>query len=135
MLLAVFVAVERRVEHPLLPLRILTNRTRATAFVTMMIVPAAMFAMFYFLSQFVQNVMGYSPLHTGFAFLPFSFGIVFGATIASKLATRVDPRFVAGTGTALAGVALLMFSRLSVDDSPDRDPAGRRRTAGTSAAR
>jgi EmrB/QacA subfamily drug resistance transporter len=116
-LLAVFIAIERRVEHPLLPLRILTNRTRATAFVAMMIVPAAMFAMFYFLSQFVQNVMGYSPLNTGFAFLPFSFGIVFGATLASKLATKVDPRWVAGTGTALAGVALLMFSRLSVDDS------------------
>ncbi|MBO9520055.1 MAG: MFS transporter [Nocardioidaceae bacterium] len=117
-LLTIFVAIERRVEHPLLPLRILLNRTRATAFVAMMIVPAAMFAMFYFLSQFVQNVMGYSPLHTGFAFLPFSVGIVFGATLASKLATKVDPRWVAGTGTALAGVALLMFSRLSVDDSP-----------------
>jgi EmrB/QacA subfamily drug resistance transporter len=117
-LLALFVAIERRVEHPLLPLRILTNRTRATAFVSMMIVPAAMFAMFYFLSQFVQNVMGYSPLDTGFAFLPFSVGIVAGASIASKLSGRIDPRFVAGTGTALAGVALRMFSRLSVDSSP-----------------
>jgi EmrB/QacA subfamily drug resistance transporter len=119
-LLALFVAIERRVQHPLLPLRILTNRTRATAFVSMMIVPAAMFSMFYFLSQFVQNVMGYSPLHTGFAFLPFSVGIVFGAAVSTKLATRIDPRFVAGTGTALAGVALLMFSRLTIDDSPAR---------------
>ena len=117
-LLALFVVIERRVEHPLLPLRILTNRTRATAFVSMMIVPAAMFSMFYFLSQFVQNVMGYSPLQTGFAFLPFSVGIVAGATIASKLSSKVDPRFVAGTGTALAGVALLMFSRLDINDSP-----------------
>jgi EmrB/QacA subfamily drug resistance transporter len=116
-LLAIFVAIEKRVAHPLLPLRILTNRTRATAFITMMIVPAAMFSMFYFLSQFVQNVMGYSPLNTGFAFLPFSFGIVIGATLAAKLATSVDPRWIAGIGTALAGVALLMFSRLSVDDS------------------
>jgi EmrB/QacA subfamily drug resistance transporter len=117
-LLAVFIAVERRVQHPLLPLRILTNRTRVTAFVAMMLVPAAMFAMFYFLSQFVQNAVGYSPLETGFAFLPFSVGIVSGATIASRLSSKIDPRFVAGTGTALAGVALLMFSRLSVDDSP-----------------
>jgi EmrB/QacA subfamily drug resistance transporter len=119
-LLSAFIAIERRVQHPLLPLRILTNKTRATAFVAMMIVPAAMFAMFYFLSQFVQNVMGYSPLNTGFAFLPFSFGIVIGATLASKLATKIDPRWVAGTGTAMAGVALLMFSRLSVDESPAR---------------
>jgi EmrB/QacA subfamily drug resistance transporter len=117
-LLALFIAVERRVKHPLLPLRILTNRTRATAFIAMMIVPAAMFSMFYFLSQFVQNVMGYSPLNTGFAFLPFSVGIVVGATLASNLSSKIDPRFVAGTGTALAGLSLLMFSRLNIDDSP-----------------
>jgi EmrB/QacA subfamily drug resistance transporter len=116
-LLALFIAIERRVEHPLLPLRILTNKTRATAFISMMIVPAAMFSMFYFLSQFVQNVMGYSPLNTGFAFLPFSVGIVAGATIASNMSSKVDPRWVAGIGTAIAGVALLMFSRLSIDDS------------------
>jgi EmrB/QacA subfamily drug resistance transporter len=116
-LLTAFVMIERRVAHPLLPLRILTNRTRATAFVTMMLVPAAMFSMFYFLSQFVQNVMGYSPLQTGFAFLPFSVGIVAGAAVASKLSSKIDPRFVAGTGTALAGLSLLMFSRLNIDDS------------------
>lgn len=117
-LLAVFVLIERRVAHPLLPLRILTHRTRATAFITMMIVPAAMFAMFYFLSLFVQNVMGYSPLRTGIAFLPFSVGIVVAATIASRLMSRVDPRWIAGVGTLLGGVALFMFSRLSIDDSP-----------------
>lgn len=117
-LLAVFVAVERRAVHPLLPFRILLNRTRATAFATMMIVPAAMFAMFYFLSQFVQNVMGYSSLHTGVAFLPFSVGIVVAATVSSKLIAWVDPRYIAGVGTAMAGLALLGFSRLSVDASP-----------------
>ncbi len=117
LLLAAFVAIERRVAHPLLPFRILLSRTRATAFITMMIVPAAMFAMFYFLSQFVQNVMGYSPLHTGVAFLPFSLGIVIAATVSSKLMDKVDPRWIAGIGTAMAGFALLGFSRLSVDSS------------------
>lgn len=117
LLMVAFVAIERRVEHPLLPFRILLSRTRATAFITMMIVPAAMFAMFYFLSQFVQNVMGYSPLHTGVAFLPFSFGIVIAATVSSKLMAMVDPRWIAGIGTAMAGVALYGFSRLSVDSS------------------
>jgi EmrB/QacA subfamily drug resistance transporter len=116
-LLGVFIIVERSVEHPLLPFRILANRTRGVAFVTMMFVPAAMFAMFYFLSQVVQDVMGYTPLHTGVAFLPFSFGLVLAATAASRLMNRVDPRFIAGTGTALAGLALLLFSRISVDDS------------------
>ena len=116
-LLALFVVIERRVEHPLLPFRILASRTRATAFLTMMIVPAAMFAMFFFLSLFVQNVMGYSPIQTGVAFLPFCFGMVFSATLSSKLMSLVDPRFIAGFGTILAGLALFMFSRLSVDDS------------------
>ena len=116
-LLALFVTVERRVRNPLLPLRILAHRTRATAFVAMMIVPAAMFAMFFFLSQFIQNVMGYSPLQAGLAFLPFPFAMVFGATISSKLMNRLDPRFLAGTGTILAGIALLNFHRLSVDTS------------------
>ena len=93
-LLAFFVFMERRIEHPLLPFRILASRTRGTAFVAMMIVPAAMFAMFFFLSLFVQNVMGYSPLRTGVAFLPFSFGIVFGATLSSKLMVEDRPALV-----------------------------------------
>jgi EmrB/QacA subfamily drug resistance transporter len=117
LLLLAFVVIERRVEHPLLPFRILTNRTRATSFIVMMLVPAAMFAMFYFLSQFVQNVMGFSPLATGVAFLPFSVGIVVAATISSKLITFVDPRWLAGIGTAMAGAALFGFSRLPYDDS------------------
>lgn len=116
-LLAGFVTIERKVANPLLPLRILANRTRATAFIAMMIVPAAMFAMFFFLSQFVQNVMGYTPLEAGLAFLPFPFAMVFGATISSKLMSKLDPRYLAGTGTLLAGVALLNFHRLSVDAS------------------
>lgn len=116
-LLAAFVAIERTVTHPLLPLRILANRTRATAFVAMMIVPAAMFAMFFFLSQFLQDVMGYTPLHAGLAFLPFPFAMVFGATISSKLMNKIDPRFLAGSGTILAGIALLAFHRLTVDAS------------------
>jgi hypothetical protein len=77
-----------------------------------------MFAMFFFLSLFVQNVLGYSPLHTGFAFLPFTVGIVMGATLSSKLVASIDPRFIAGVGTILAGIALYGFSRISVDDSP-----------------
>jgi EmrB/QacA subfamily drug resistance transporter len=115
-LLATFVVVERRVAHPLLPFRILASRTRATSFVVMMLVPAAMFSMFYFLSLFVQNVMGFSPLRTGVAFLPFSAGIVLAATVASKLMERVDPRWLAGIGTAMAGAALFGFSRIPYDD-------------------
>jgi EmrB/QacA subfamily drug resistance transporter len=117
MLLVLFFLVEFRVEHPLLPFRIFMNRTRAASFVAMMLLPAAMFSMFFFLSLFIQNVMGYSPLKAGFAFLPFSIGIIISATIVSNLVNRIDPRFIAGVGTLMASAALYGFSRLSVPDS------------------
>ena len=117
-LLAAFAVIESRVSHPLLPIRIFQNRTRAASFVVMMLVPAAMFSMFFFLSLFIQNLVGYSPLRTGFAFLPFSVGIVIGAGLSSNLVSRIDPRYIAGIGTLLAGIALFGFSRLSIDDSP-----------------
>jgi EmrB/QacA subfamily drug resistance transporter len=116
-LLAAFAFVESRVKHPLLPVRVFANRTRATSFLVMMVVPAAMFSMFYFLSLFIQLVMGYTPLHAGFAFLPFSFGIVIGAAVSSNLVNRIDARYIAGVGTLMAAVALVGFSRISVPDS------------------
>lgn len=114
-LLATFIVIETRVSDPLMPIRIFANRTRAASFVAMMMVPAAMFAMFFFLSLYVQNVGGWEPLHTGFAFLPFSVGMIAGATLSSKLVSHVDPRFIAGTGTILAAIALFGFSRLPSD--------------------
>jgi EmrB/QacA subfamily drug resistance transporter len=114
-LLAVFLVIEARTEQPLMPFHILANRTRGVSFAVMMIIPAAMFAMFYFLSQTVQGPMGYTPLKAGFAFLPFSFGIVVSAQLASALLTRVNPRYIAGTGTLLAAIAVFGFSRINVD--------------------
>jgi len=116
-LLAVFVLVERRQEHPLLPFRVLASPSRAASFGAMFLMPAAMFAMFFFLSLFVQNVMGYSPLKAGFAFLPFCFGMVLAAGLSTNLVGKVDPRMIAGVGTLIASFSLFMFSRISVDDS------------------
>jgi EmrB/QacA subfamily drug resistance transporter len=116
-LLVGFMVIESTVREPLLPLRILADRTRGVSFLVMMLVPAAMFAMFYFLSIVVQNGMGYSSLKTGFAFLPFSLGIVVSAGIASSLVARVDPRWLAGVGTLLAGIGLFGFSRLPYSDN------------------
>ncbi|MEO9324835.1 MFS transporter [Nocardioides sp. C4-1] len=116
-MLVVFAVVESRVSHPLLPVRVFANRTRATSFLVMALVPAAMFAMFYFLSLFIQLVVGYEPLHTGFAFLPFSVGIVIGAGLSSNLVNRIDPRYIAGIGTLMAAAALVGFAQLSVPSS------------------
>ncbi|GAB7004597.1 MFS transporter [Nocardioides sp. AN3] len=114
-LLGVFALIETRVEHPLLPFRIFASRTRASSFVAMMLLPAAMFAMFFYLSQYIQLVKGYTPLHTGVAFLPFCVGMVFAAGLASNLVNRIDPRYLAGIGTLLAAIALFGFSRIPSD--------------------
>jgi EmrB/QacA subfamily drug resistance transporter len=125
LLLVTFLLLERRVEHPLLPVRVFSNRTRAASFVAMFFAPAAMFAMFYYLSQYIQTVMGYSPLRAGVAFLPFCFGLVAAAGISSSLINRFDPRYLAGMGTLLAAAALFGFSRLPYDTSfPVSDVTG-----------
>jgi EmrB/QacA subfamily drug resistance transporter len=115
--LALFLFIESRVEHPLLPSRVFLNRTRAASFGAMFLAPAAMFAMFFYLSQYIQNVMGYSSLEAGVAFLPFCFGLVFAAGLASNLINRFDPRYLAGAGTLLAAAGLFLFSRLPYDTS------------------
>lgn len=114
-LLVLFGVIESRTPHPLLPFRVFLHRTRAASFVAMFLAPAAMFAMFFFLSQYIQNVMGYTPLRAGVAFLPFSVGIVFAAGLASNLINRVDPRYLAGVGTLMSAGALFGFSRLPYD--------------------
>lgn len=114
-LLVTFAVVESRIAHPLLPFRIFARRTRAVSFAAMMLMPAAMFAMFFYLSLYTQNVMGYSPLRTGFAFLPFSAGIVVAAMIASNLVRRVAPRWLSGVGTLMVAIALFGMSRIPYD--------------------
>ena len=116
-LLAVFVLVERRSAHALLPIRILADRTRGISLIVMLIVGAGMFAMFYFLGLYIQQVLGYSPLKSGFAFLPFSAGIVAAAGLASTLAAKVDPRWISGPGALLGAVGMWGFTHLSVDST------------------
>ncbi len=116
-LLVVFLLTERRVKHPLLPVRVFMNRTRAASFVAMFFAPAAMFAMFFYLSQYIQTVMGFSPIRAGVAFLPFCFGLVAAAGISSSLVNRIDPKYLAGIGTLMAAGALWGFSRLPYDTS------------------
>jgi EmrB/QacA subfamily drug resistance transporter len=118
-LLVAFVLIERVTKDPLMPFRILADRTRGVSFAVMMIFPAAMFAMFYFLSRLVQEGMGWSALKTGFAFMPFTVGIVVSAGIASSLASRVDPRYIAGTGSLLAVVGLWGFSQIPYSTDVD----------------
>lgn len=116
-LLVAFVVIETRVAHPLLPMRILTDRTRGVSYFVMLIVGAAMFAMFYFLGIYIQNVLGYSAFETGLAFLPFSVGIVAAAQLASVLVARVDPRWISGAGAGFAAIGMGGFSFLDADST------------------
>ena len=116
-LIAAFLVIESRSSHALMPFRVLANRTRATTYVAMLAIGSALFSMFYFLGLYIQTVLGYSSIRAGVAFLPFSVGIVVAAQIASALVSRVDPRWIAGTGAALGGIGMLWMSRLTVDSS------------------
>jgi EmrB/QacA subfamily drug resistance transporter len=113
-LLVAFVVVEARTPQPLMPLRLFRDRTRVGTYVVMLIVGAAVFAMFFFLTQFVQEVLGFSPLKAGFAFLPVSAVIVVMAQVASRLVTKLAPRNLIASGTLLAGGGLWLLSHLSV---------------------
>jgi EmrB/QacA subfamily drug resistance transporter len=116
-LIGAFLAIESRSRHALMPFRILADRTRAVSFLVMLIVGAAMFAMFYFLGLYIQQVLGYSSLKAGFSFLPFSVGIVVAAQLASALVSRVDPRWISGAGGVLAAGGMLGMSTLKVDST------------------
>jgi EmrB/QacA subfamily drug resistance transporter len=116
-LIGIFLAIEARSRHALMPFRILANRTRGVSFFVMLIVGAAMFSMFYFLGIFVQSIMGYSALKTGISFLPFSVGIVVAAQVASTLVARIDPRWIAGSGGVLVSAGMFGFSRLEIDST------------------
>ncbi|MGH3498079.1 MAG: MFS transporter [Nocardioidaceae bacterium] len=115
-LVLIFLAIESRSPHALLPLRILADRTRAVSFFVMLVVGAAMFSMFYFIGLYIQNYLGYSSLKTGFAFLPFSIGVVVAAQVASTLMSRVDPRWISGVGAVFMSLGMVIFH--FVDHTP-----------------
>jgi EmrB/QacA subfamily drug resistance transporter len=116
-LLAGFVAIEVRSSHPLLPLRVVTERNRGGSFVTSLLVGTGLFGMFLFLTYYLQGTLHYSALKTGFAYLPFSLGVVIAATLASNLLPRFGPRWVMATGLAMAGAGLVLFTQLGLHSS------------------
>ena len=112
-MLAVFVVIETRTSHPLLPLRILLNRNRGGAYLAAFFVGMGLFAMFLFLTYFFQAVLGYTPLQSGLLFLPFSAGIVVSAGLASQLLPRFGPRWVTTVGFVLAVTGMLLLTRMT----------------------
>ena len=113
-LLGAFVAIELRAPHPLLPMRVVLEKRRGGSLLASLLVGCAMLGTFLFLTYFLQGTLGYSALKTGFAFLPFSAGIIVGAGTASRILPRSGPRALMVTGLSMATLGLLWFSRLGV---------------------
>ena len=116
-LLVAFVILELRSEHPLLPLRVVVDRNRGGSYLTSFLAGLALFGMFLFLTFYLQGTLQYSALKSGFAFLPFSVGIVISATVAAQLLPRFGPRILMVTGMAMATVGLVLFTGIGVHSS------------------
>jgi predicted MFS family arabinose efflux permease len=117
-LVGVFIAQERRVEEPILPLRLLTHRTRTSANASRALLYAGFYGLFYFMAQFLQDVQGYSPLATGLAFLPMPISVFLSSQLTSRvLLRRLPQKTVMALGTALALVGLLLATLVNAGTS------------------
>ncbi|MEV6370623.1 MFS transporter [Micromonospora musae] len=115
-LLIGFVLRQARTDHPMLPLRVLTDRNRAGSFATAVLACAGMFGMLLFLTYYLQVNLGYSPIEAGLAFLPFTAGIILMALAMPALLPRTGPKPLMVTGMALATVG--MFLLTTINGSP-----------------
>ncbi|MDN3260932.1 MFS transporter [Streptomyces sp. CSDS2] len=117
-LLLAFVLVEAKVKAPLLPLRVVTDRNRGGIYLSLGLAIIGMFGLFLFLTYYLQIVKGYSPVKTGFAFLPMVVGMITGSTqIGTRLMTRLPARLLMGPGFLVAGVGMLLLTQLEIDSS------------------
>jgi EmrB/QacA subfamily drug resistance transporter len=120
-LLVVFVAVEQRSRAPLIRLGIFRLRSLTGSNGAMLVVAAGLFAMFYFASLYLQQILHYKPLKAGFAFVPFTLGIIVGAGLSQALIRRLGVRVVTYVGIALGVAGLLYFARLPTHGTYARD--------------
>jgi EmrB/QacA subfamily drug resistance transporter len=117
-LLAVFVVVESRAAHPLLPLRVIADRTRGGSFLALGLSAISLFGVFLFLTFYLQQTKGYSPIRTGLAFLPFTVAIVLTATSVNVvLLRRIGPRPLLTLGMLLGAAAMVWLAQLTPTSS------------------
>ena len=117
-LLAVFVLRESRTANPLLPLRILANRNRGGAYITVALAIAGMFGAFLFLTYYLQVVFRFTPLQAGLAFLPMTIASQAGSwLIASRLMPYLPPRALMAPGAAVAAAGMALLTQLHTDSA------------------
>jgi EmrB/QacA subfamily drug resistance transporter len=123
-LIALFVLIESRARSPLMPLRILRNRSVASADAVGLLVGAALLAMFFFLSLYLQQVLHYSALHTGVSYLPLAVGIIVAAGLASGLTSRIGAKPVLIAGLVAIAIGMVWFSNVHSDGTYSSDVLG-----------
>ncbi|MEI8065943.1 MAG: MFS transporter [Actinomycetes bacterium] len=116
-LLIAFILIQTQVKNPLMPLRVLNERNRGGSYLATLLVGTGLFAMFLFLSIYMQSFLHYSSLRSGFAFLPFSMGVILFAGVAAQLLPKVGPRPLMVTGLVGASAGLLLLSRITPTSS------------------
>src|SRR5262245_30313561 len=118
LLVALFVWLEVHVDPPLLPMRVVLDRDRGGSYLAIGISGAGMFGVFLFLTYYLQQTLGFTPIQTGLAFLPMSAAIIATATTATtKLVPRTGPKPLVATGMTLATIAMVLFAQLEIDSS------------------
>src|SRR3954464_10330482 len=105
-LIAAFIAIERRSQAPLMPFRIFRSRTLTGANIVGLLVGASLFSMFFFITLYMQQVLGYSAIHAGLSYVPLALGIIIASGIASVLVTRIGFKPVLAAGMVMIAVAL-----------------------------
>jgi EmrB/QacA subfamily drug resistance transporter len=121
-LLAAFTYLQTQVAHPLLPLRVVLNRTRGGSLLAMLFAGAGLFGVFLFLTYYLQDTLGFSPVQTGLAFLPMVAALATTAQFANRsLLPRFGPKPLVPTGLLMAALSLLMLHRLGLHSSYPAD--------------
>jgi EmrB/QacA subfamily drug resistance transporter len=113
-LIGAFVAIELRSRAPLVPFRIFRLRTLTGANVVGILLGASLFSMFFFISLYMQQVLGYSPIHAGLSYLPLAVTIIVAAGLGGQLVTRFGFKTILAAGMAFVALGLVWFSRVSV---------------------
>jgi EmrB/QacA subfamily drug resistance transporter len=113
LLLVVFFFIETNARQPITPLRLFADRNRATGYLSLLFVMAAGNAMFFFLTQFLQEVRGFTPIQAGLAFVPLALLILATSSIAAKLLPRFGPRVLTAVGAAAISVGLVWFAQIT----------------------
>src|SRR2546428_2539471 len=96
-----------RARHPLIPMPLFSNRTRVSANLATAVMASGMFGMFFLLTLYLQQVLGYSPLKTGLAYGPFGLGLVAGVAVSTQILEPVGAKGVTTAPLVIAGVGFL----------------------------